>query len=194
MWLVVGLGNPGPEYARTRHNVGFMTVERLLDRWNAPAPKEKFSGVWSRAAVGAEEVVLLCPLTYMNLSGESAQKAMAFFKIPVSKVVVIHDEMDVPFGEVRVKVGGGAAGHNGLKSMIQHAGADFVRVRIGIGRPARGTQESWVLGAFDPVSSAQLPDVLHAAALATEAVVKDGPAAAQNRTNAKPKPPKAGAA
>lgn len=192
MWLVVGLGNPGSEYAKTRHNVGFMTVERLLARWKAPAMKEKFSGVWSKATVGGEEAVLLCPLTYMNLSGESVQKAMAFFKVPVSNVVAIHDEMDLPFGEVRVKVGGGAAGHNGLKSMIQHGGPDFVRVRIGIGRPERGSPESWVLGQFDPVSSAQLPDVLDAAALATEAVVKDGPSAAQNRTNAKPKPPKAG--
>jgi PTH1 family peptidyl-tRNA hydrolase len=190
MWLVVGLGNPGAEYQKTRHNVGFMTVERLLSRWKAPAVKEKFSGVWSKATVSGEEVVLLCPLTYMNLSGESVQKAMAFFKIPIGNVVAIHDEMDIPFGEVRVKVGGGAAGHNGLKSMIQHGGPDFVRVRIGIGRPERGSSESWVLGPFDPVSAAQLPDVLEAAAAATEAVVKDGPATAQNRTNQKPKPPK----
>lgn len=187
-WLVVGLGNPGAEYAKNRHNVGFMVVERLVEQWKAPALKEKFSGRFTKASVGKnDEAVLLTPLTFMNLSGESVRKAMDFFKIPLANVLVVHDEMDLPFRDVRVKVGGGAAGHNGLKSIIQHASADFVRLRIGVDRPPRGSAEDWVLGNFDVSESAELPDVLHAAALAAESVVLKGPAAAQNSTNTKAK-------
>jgi PTH1 family peptidyl-tRNA hydrolase len=185
MWLVVGLGNPGTEYAKNRHNVGFMLVDRLVERWKAPALKDKFSGRFTRGSIGGEEFVLLTPLTYMNLSGESVRKAMDFFKIPVGNVLVAHDEMDLAFREVRVKVGGGAAGHNGLKSIIQHATADFARLRIGVGRPPRGSSEDWVLGNFDVSESAELPDVLHAAALAAETVVQKGAAAAQNNVNTK---------
>lgn len=180
MWLVVGLGNPGSKYAKNRHNVGFMVAEILARRWGAPAAKEKFSGLYTRAAVKGEDVVLLQPQTYMNLSGESVQKAMAFFKIPLDRVLVVHDELDLAFEEVRIKVGGGTAGHNGLKSIVQHGGSpNFVRVRIGIGRPPRGTVESWVLGDFDTMESARLPDVLQAAALASEVVLLEGPSKAQ---------------
>ncbi len=186
MWLVVGLGNPGAKYAKNRHNVGFMVAEVLARRWGAPAAKEKFSGLYTRASVRGEDVVLLQPQTYMNLSGESVQRAMAFFKVPLSNVVVLHDELDLAFEDVRVKVGGGTAGHNGLKSIVQHAGSpDFVRVRIGIGRPPRGTVESWVLGDFDATQSALLPDVLQAAALASEVVLTEGPAKAQLTFNTK---------
>lgn len=191
MWLIVGLGNPGPRYRETRHNVGFRVVERLAERASAGPFKEKLKGVFCKATIAGQEVVLLEPMTFMNLSGESVQAAMAFFKVPLSRVLVIHDELDLALRDVRVKVGGGAAGHNGLKSIIQHCGGpDFVRVRIGIGRPARGSTESWVLGAFDPVESAELPDVLQQAALAAEMVVKDGPQAAQNKLNARPAPAK----
>ena len=184
MWLVVGLGNPGPKYRGNRHNVGFDVVERVAEKMSALPFKEKFSGLWCRGTLRGEDVVLLEPQTFMNLSGESVQKAMTFFKIPLTNVVVVHDEMDHAFGEVRVKVGGGAAGHNGLKSIIQHCGGpEFVRVRVGIGRPPKGSSESWVLGNFDAVECAQLPDVLTGATLAVEAVVVDGPAAAQNRVN-----------
>lgn len=188
MWLVVGLGNPGKQYAKNRHNVGFMVTEILGTRWKAPAAKEKFSALWTKAAFGGDDAILLQPQTYMNLSGESVQKAMAFFKVPLANVLVIHDELDLPFEDVRVKVGGGAAGHNGLKSIIQHCGGpDFVRVRIGIGRPPKGAVESWVLGDFDAMEGARLPDVLQAAALASEAVLKDGAAKAQITFNTKPK-------
>lgn len=187
MWLVVGLGNPGAQYSKNRHNVGFMLIDRLVDRWKAPALKDKFQGRFTRGTISGEEFVLLTPLTYMNLSGESVRKAMDFFKVPIANVLVVHDEMDVPFREVRVKVGGGAAGHNGLKSIIQHGTADFVRLRIGVGRPPRGSAEDWVLGNFDVSESAELPDVLHAAALAAETVVLKGAAAAQNSVNTKAK-------
>lgn len=187
MWLVVGLGNPGAAYAKNRHNVGFMVIERVAERARAVGFKEKFSGLFTRVSMGAEDVVLLLPLTYMNLSGTSVRKAMDFFKIPVENVLVVHDEMDLAFGEQRVKVGGGAAGHNGLKSITQHCTADFVRLRIGVGRPPRGRAEDWVLGNFDVSESAELPGVLDAAALAAEAVVLRGPGAAQNSVNTKAK-------
>ena len=187
MWLIVGLGNPGPKYRDTRHNVGFMTVERLAARASAGPFKEKFKGQWCKATLARQDVVLLEPLSFMNLSGESVQAAMAFFKTPLSEVLVIHDELDLAFRDVRVKVGGGAAGHNGLKSIVQHCGGpDFARVRIGIGRPPKGSPESWVLGGFDSQESAELDDVLQQAALAAEMVVKDGPQAAQNKFNARP--------
>lgn len=193
MWLVVGLGNPGSRYAGTRHNVGFKVVDILASRWNAGALKEKFVGLYAKTSFAGDDAVLLQPQTYMNLSGECVQKAMAFFKVEPSKLVVIHDELDLPFGDVRVKIGGGSAGHNGLKSITQHCGGpDYVRVRIGIGRPPKGAVESWVLGEFDAMDRAQLPDVLQAAALASEAVLKNGAAKAQNQFNTRPAKPTAG--
>jgi peptidyl-tRNA hydrolase, PTH1 family len=183
MWLIVGLGNPGPKYRGNRHNVGFMVLDALA---GAAAWKDKFKGDWTRVGLGGQDVVLLKPMTYMNLSGESVQSAMTFFKVPVDHVLVVHDELDLAFRDVRVKLGGGAAGHNGLKSIIQHAGADFTRVRIGIGRPPRGATESWVLGDFSTDEGTELGDVLQVAALATRAVVETGPQAAQNKFNARP--------
>lgn len=193
MWLVVGLGNPGKQYAGNRHNVGFMVVERLVDRWKVGGLKEKFQGRFAKASFAGDECVLLEPLTFMNLSGESVRKAMDFFKIPVERVIVVHDEMDLPYGEVRVKVGGGAAGHNGLRSITQHATADFVRVRVGVGRPPRAGAD-WVLSDFSASEGAILSGVLDAASLAVETVMEKGPARAQNQLNTRPKtadePPK----
>jgi len=121
----------------------------------------------------------------MNLSGESVQKAMTFFKVPLESVVVVHDELDLPWKDVRIKVGGGHAGNNGIRSIMQHCGAEFVRVRVGIGKPPRGTTESWVLGDFDAMESAELPDVLNAASLAAEAVLQVGAEAAMNKVHGK---------
>jgi PTH1 family peptidyl-tRNA hydrolase len=190
MWLVVGLGNPGPSYARNRHNIGFRALDLLASRWSAPAMREKFSGLTAKATFAAQDVFLLAPQTYMNLSGESVQKAMAFFKVPLDHVLVLHDELDLPWKDVRIKVGGGHAGNNGIRSIIQHCGEAFVRVRMGIGKPPRGTTESWVLGDFDAMESAELPDVIARAAVATESVLKAGVAAAMNTTNTKPGKPK----
>ena len=187
MWLIVGLGNPGPRYRDNRHNVGFKVVDLLAQKASAGSFKEKFKGEWARGVLSGTDVVLLRPATFMNLSGESVQAAMAFFKVPLERVLVVHDDLDLPFRDVRVKVGGGAAGHNGLKSIIGSCGgADFVRVRVGIGRPPRGATEGWVLGDFDMMESAELAGVLQGAALAVEAVVQGGPSAAQNKINVKP--------
>lgn len=191
MLLVVGLGNPGAKYAANRHNVGFMVVDRLAERFKAPAMREKFSGVFTR--VSTPDVVLLKPLTYMNLSGESVQAAMKFFKVGLSDVVVVHDELDLAFGDLRLKVGGGTAGHNGLKSMLQHCGGDgFVRLRVGIGRPRseKGGDAvvSHVLGDFASSERSTLADVLDHAALGVESIVDKGVAQAMNAFNARPKP------
>jgi peptidyl-tRNA hydrolase, PTH1 family len=194
MLLVVGLGNPGTKYERNRHNVGFMVVDRVADRLRAEPFREKFKGVFTRVA--GHDLVLLKPLTYMNLSGESVQAAMQFFKVGLGEVLVIHDELDLPYGDNRLKLGGGTAGHNGLKSMLQHCGGDgFGRLRVGIGRPRGEKGEKpgndvvgHVLGDFSSLERASLPDVLDHAALGVETVLSKGIAQAMNVFNAKPKP------
>ena len=187
MKLVAGLGNPGAKYANNRHNLGFMVVDELAKRWSADPFREKWNGVFTRARRGGDEVVLLKPQTFMNLSGESIQKALAFFKLGVSDLVVIHDELDLPFGTLKVKVGGGAAGHNGLKSIVQHCGGpDFARVRIGVGRPPKQGADH-VLSDFSKQECSELPAVLESAAVAVADIVDRGVQAAMNLHNQKPK-------
>jgi peptidyl-tRNA hydrolase, PTH1 family len=185
LYLIVGLGNPGKKYEAHRHNVGFMTVDRLHGSGGLPAWKEKFSGVFSRG----DDVMLLKPMTYMNVSGDSVQPAAAFVKVEPDHVIVVHDELDLPFGDVRIKSGGGHAGHNGLRSIIERLGTpEFLRVRIGIGRPPagfRGEVADYVLSGFDPVERAMLPDIVENAAKAARLVVDKGPGPAQNVVNAR---------
>ncbi|MCX7629439.1 MAG: aminoacyl-tRNA hydrolase [Geminicoccaceae bacterium] len=138
MKLFVGLGNPGPEYAFNRHNVGFMAVERIAARALFPPFRSKFRGRWSEGFLDGEKVAILEPETYMNESGRSVAAAVRFFGLPLSELVVFHDELDLAPGKVRVKLGGGVAGHNGLRSIRDCLGsADFKRVRIGIGHPGQ---------------------------------------------------------
>ena len=137
-WLVVGLGNPGSRYAGTRHNIGFEVAGRLATRWELPRAKSKFNGLLSegRAGPGGPRVAVLLPQTYMNEAGRSVGPARGAYKLALDRVLVIHDEIDLPFGDIRVRLGGGLAGHNGLKSLKRELGsADFQRVRIGVGRP-----------------------------------------------------------
>ena len=137
-WLVVGLGNPGAAYARTPHNVGFEVLAELVARWDLPRAKDKYAGRYTegRAGVGGPRVAVLQPQTFMNESGRSVGPARGALKLELDRVLVIHDEIDLPFGEVRTRVGGGLAGHNGLKSIKASLGSpDFARVRIGVGRP-----------------------------------------------------------
>jgi peptidyl-tRNA hydrolase, PTH1 family len=136
--LVVGLGNPGQQYAATRHNVGFEVAEELSRRWDLPRAKQKYGGLIAegRAGPGGARVAILLPQTQMNASGDSAGPARGSLKVPLDRVVAVHDEIDLPFGEVRVRLGGGLAGHNGLKSLERGFGdAEFWRVRVGVGRP-----------------------------------------------------------
>jgi peptidyl-tRNA hydrolase, PTH1 family len=190
--LVVGLGNPGREYEGNRHNIGFMAVDALRKAEGWPDYKAKFSGVWTRGELGGHPVALLKPQTYMNLSGDSVQPAAAFLKVAPADVVVVHDELDLPWKDVRLKVGGGHAGNNGIRSIIQRLGTpDFVRVRVGIGKPPpgfRGQGADWVLSNFDAVERAELPDVIGVALGAIRGILDAGLSAAMNRVNTKPKP------
>jgi PTH1 family peptidyl-tRNA hydrolase len=137
-WLIVGLGNPGPAYAGTRHNVGFDIARLLAERWNLPRAKSRYAGLVAegRAGPGGPRIALLTPQTYMNDAGRSAGPARGAYRVQLDRVLVLHDEIDLPFGEVRARLGGGLAGHNGLKSLKRElGGADFWRVRVGVGRP-----------------------------------------------------------
>jgi len=133
--LVVGLGNPGSRYARNRHNIGFMVAAAIARRYGFPAFRSRFKGELSEGVIAGERRLLLCPQTFMNASGESVLAAMSFYKIPPGEIVVIHDELDLRPGKVRVKRGGGNAGHNGLRSIDAMIGPDYWRIRIGIGHP-----------------------------------------------------------
>jgi PTH1 family peptidyl-tRNA hydrolase len=184
--LVVGLGNPGPKYANTRHNVGFMVLDRVADGLKAGPFRDKFNGVFTR--VNTPDVVLLKPMTFMNLSGESVQAAMKFFKLEAKDILVVYDELDLPFGECRLKLGGGAAGHNGIKSMLAHCGGDgFGRLRVGIGKPRHGDASPHVLGEFSASERAELEDVLSLAALGVHGVIDKGIASAMNAFNTRKK-------
>lgn len=151
MWLLVGLGNPGDKYKNNRHNIGFMAIDSIADgAVNFPPFKSKFQSEVSEANIGGTRVVLLKPQTYMNESGQAVRKAAQFYKIPPERIAVIHDELDLRPGEVRLKKDGGLAGHNGLKSMKAHLGtADFWRFRVGIGHPGDKSRVSgYVLSDF----------------------------------------------
>jgi PTH1 family peptidyl-tRNA hydrolase len=153
-WLIVGLGNPGSEYAGTRHNVGFEVANLLATRWELPRAKSKYRGLLTegRTGPGGPRVAILLPQTYMNEAGQSVSPARGAMKLDLDRVLVVHDEIDLPFGEIRVRTGGGLAGHNGLKSLKQGLGSpDFARVRIGVGRPATTDPDrvaAYVLGRF----------------------------------------------
>lgn len=163
MKLFVGLGNPGAQYALNRHNVGFMALDSIAATHDLPAWRKRFQGWTCEGKLGGEKVVMLKPATFMNESGQSAQEAVHFYKLELDDVIVFHDELDLAPGKVRVKIGGGAAGHNGLKSMSSHLGNDYVRVRIGIGHPGRKDQVvHYVLQNFAKAEHAWLEPLLGA--------------------------------
>jgi peptidyl-tRNA hydrolase, PTH1 family len=134
-FLLIGLGNPGKDYAGNRHNVGFMAVEAIAKRCKFSAWSKKFRGQLAEGKIGEEKIFLLKPQTYMNLSGESAAECARFYKIPAEHIIAVHDELDLPLGKLRVKRGGGNGGHNGLRSLDQYLGENYLRVRVGIGHP-----------------------------------------------------------
>jgi peptidyl-tRNA hydrolase, PTH1 family len=178
-WLLVGLGNPGAEYERTRHNIGFQIAQTLISRWQLPKPKSRYRGLLTegRTGPGGPRVAVLMPQTFMNDAGTSVGPARGALKTELDHVIVLHDEIDLPFGEVRVRLGGGLAGHNGLKSIKQGLGsADFVRVRAGVGRPPTTDPDrvaAYVLGRFkEPAADVQ--ELISDAADAAERVVQQG--------------------
>jgi peptidyl-tRNA hydrolase, PTH1 family len=152
--LVIGLGNPGPRYAATRHNIGFEVAAELTRRWDLPRAKKKFRGLLTEGRIrpGGPRVAVLLPQTFMNEAGESAGPARGQLRVPLDRLVVIYDEIDLPFGEIRSKLGGGTAGHNGMKSLKRGLGSgEFWRIRVGVGRPDSTDPEivsAWVLGRF----------------------------------------------
>ncbi len=189
--LVVGLGNPGTRYARTRHNAGFRVAEAFAERIHVPAWRDKFHGEFTRTTVDGVELLLLRPLTFMNESGRSVRAAMSFFRIPPSETLVIHDELDLSFGELRLKFGGGHAGHNGLRSIFEAIATDqFARLRVGIGRPPRGWTgdvADFVLSELNAIERAELDAAVQKAADAVLMVAQKGLTAATNALNARPK-------
>jgi PTH1 family peptidyl-tRNA hydrolase len=187
MYLVVGLGNPGREYQANRHNLGFMVVDELVTRARGSAPRAKFGAELGEIAIGGKRTLLCKPMEFMNVSGQAVARAAAFWKIPVGDTIVVYDELDIPFGSLKLAAGGGPGGHNGLRSIIADLGdPGFARVRIGIGRPAPGRDAAgYVLADFSRAEAKDLPDLVSLAAEAVEAIVTDGIAAAMNRFNGK---------
>ena len=188
-YLVVGLGNPGPAYAGNRHNVGFMVADLIAERAggkfkrHSRAQAEVCEG---RLGFGGPRLVLAKPLTYMNLSGGPVSALANFYKIPAERIVAVHDELDIPYGSLRLKIGGGEGGHNGLRSMSRSLGTkDYLRVRVGIGRPpGRQDPADYVLSDFSAVERKELPFVVDRAADAAEAVISKGLEPAQNAYHA----------
>lgn len=174
MWLLVGLGNPGDKYKNNRHNIGFMAIDGIADGHGFPAFRAKFQGEMSEGRIDGEKVVLLKPRTYMNESGQSVGQAIKFYKIAPERVVVFHDELDLEPGKCKVKVGGGVAGHNGLKSIKAHLGtADFCRVRLGIGHPGDKNRVSgYVLSDFAKAEAVWLERLMPALAKNTALLLR----------------------
>jgi peptidyl-tRNA hydrolase, PTH1 family len=190
--LIAGLGNPGPRYEATRHNIGFRIVDRWVERHGGALWREKFEGqIASVNCDQGERVLLLKPMTFMNLSGHSVRAALSFFKLEPSELLIVHDELDLPFGEVRLKQGGGDAGHNGVGSVIEQLGTDaFARLRFGIGRPSAdfvGSGADFVLESFPLAARPQLDELVETSSQVLEQVVKDGLPAAMNRVNRRKK-------
>ncbi|MCE7937512.1 aminoacyl-tRNA hydrolase [bacterium] len=184
-WLVVGLGNPGARYADTRHNVGRRVVERLAHRHGATLTDAKFNARFGRIDLGGQRVCLCAPMTYMNESGRAVVPLAGFFKIPPERVLVVYDDLDLPFGQIRVRADGGAGGHNGMHSLIGAFGTPaFPRVRIGIGRPPPGWDAAdFVLARFGSDEAPRVDVTVDEAADIVEAVVRDGVDAAMNTFN-----------
>ncbi|MCY1021466.1 aminoacyl-tRNA hydrolase [Pyxidicoccus sp. MSG2] len=190
MKLIVGLGNPGREYEQNRHNIGFMVVEALLPRARAQLNQEKFAAKVGQGTLAGERVLFVEPQTYMNLSGRSVAEAARFYKVPVEDVLVIHDELDLPFGRLQLKAGGGSGGHNGLKSTVSSLGDEgFIRLRFGIGKPegpnARERVAGYVLSNFDDGERRQLEELIGRSVDVTETWIRDGLSVAMNRFNRK---------
>jgi PTH1 family peptidyl-tRNA hydrolase len=180
---VAGLGNPGSRYARTRHNVGFMVVDALAERWNARDWQRK--GEARYALDRARDVILVEPQSYMNLSGRPVQSIATFYKVPPQRILVIVDDLDLPFGTLRMRASGSSGGHNGLKSLIEVFGQDFPRLRIGIGRGHDPDAIDRVLGNFSANEAQELPAIVDRAVAGVELWLTQGVTAAMNLVNAK---------
>ena len=185
-WLLVGLGNPGDKYDNTRHNVGFAAIDQLAEELRVPVQKLKYRSLTQTVELGGAKVLLMKPITYMNLSGEAVGEAARFFKIPADHVLVLSDDVSLPVGKLRIRKGGSAGGHNGLKSIIQHLGTDqFPRVKIGVGEKPHPDYDmaDWVLRKFVGEDLKTITQAIQRAGKAAECYIHDGPDQAMNRFN-----------
>ena len=185
-WLLVGLGNPGSKYESTRHNMGFLAVDKLAEVEHFKFNKLRFKAWTATAELGDEKVLVMKPQTYMNLSGEAVGEAARFYKIPPEHVLVISDDISLPLGKLRIRANGSAGGHNGLKNIIQHLGSDqFPRIKVGVGMPENADYDiaDWVTGR--PMGAEQKPlmEALDRAVAAVPVLIRDGVEKAQNRFN-----------
>ncbi len=189
MKLIAGLGNPGKEYSGTRHNIGFAVIDALSDKYNIDVSKVKFNGLIGEGRVGSEKVLLLKPLTYMNLSGESIRAASDFYKLSLEDIIIIYDDISLPVGGLRIREKGSAGGHNGIKSIIAHLKTDeFTRIKIGVGdKPKGGDLVNHVLGHFSKEDSVLIDDAVKRGAYAAAAIVLKGTKEAMNEYNFIPK-------
>jgi peptidyl-tRNA hydrolase, PTH1 family len=187
LWLIVGLGNPGPEYRGTRHNVGFLVVDELASRGGTKVRKTKMGALYASEWLGQEEVALLKPQTYMNRSGLAVASWVRALQLSPSKLIVIHDDLDLSPFRIRIRKDGSHGGHRGVFSIVREVGTkDFIRIRIGIGRPAEGKSSvDYVLQTFSPDERASLGDVIQRAADAVQALIDQGLDAAMNCFNSK---------
>ena len=187
MYLIVGLGNPGREYAGTRHNIGFGVITRISEKYNIALNHKEHKAICGKGMIGGEKVILAKPQTYMNLSGESVGSLADYYKIDAENIIVAFDDIDLEVGQLRVRRKGSAGGHNGIKNIIQHLGTnEFPRVKVGVGaKPEGGDLVRHVLGRFSKKDEAVMRDVLDLAVDAVELMVTDGVDAAMNRFNAK---------
>ena len=190
MYLLVGLGNPGAKYAGNRHNIGFMAVDEIVRRHCFSPWRKRFQGETAEATIGGEKVLALKPMTYMNESGRAVGAAMRFFDIDPARLIVLYDEIDLASGKVRVKFGGGAAGHNGIRSIIAHAGPHFQRVRLGIGHPGeKGLVHPHVLSDFAKADKVWLEPLIDAVAENIPLMFRGEDASFQNKVHLALNPP-----
>ena len=176
MYLIVGLGNPGNRYRATRHNIGFMVLEKLAAKLEVDLRQKSFNALWGKGKITSKNIILAMPQTYMNLSGNAVRQLHAFFKTDLSNLIVIHDDLDLSFGSVRLKTGGGNAGHKGLTSIEENLGSsDFMRIRLGIGKPVDKSRiEGYVLEPFGKEELSVLPEIIQWAADAATEIVSSG--------------------
>lgn len=185
-WLVVGLGNPGAKYEHTRHNMGFLTVDLLAEQAGVKLNKVKFKSAYNIIPFAGAKCLVMKPQTYMNLSGESVGEAARFYKIPADHVLVISDDVSLPAGKLRIRGGGSAGGHNGLKNIIQHLGTDrFPRIKVGVGSPRPGEHDmvDWVMGKPMGEDRTAVEDALDRAGEAAKTLITEGIDRAMNRFN-----------
>lgn len=185
-WLVVGLGNPGDQYENTRHNVGWRALDELAETAGVPVQKLKYKALTNICTVSGAKVLLMKPVTFMNLSGEAVGEAARFFKLPPERVLVFSDDVSLPVGKLRIRKSGSAGGHNGLKSIIQHLGTDaFPRIKIGVGGKPHPDYDmaDWVLGKFPPEDKKVIDEMVQKAAQAAAYYIKEGPDKAMGKFN-----------